>query len=185
MNYIVSAVNKCWIYINSAEVLQLFVDNRFFLILCVLFLSGLKHATYRSMLLISLINIPGTFLHETAHFIVGFLLNARPTSFSLFPRRSGDAYVMGSVGFKNIKFYNALPSALAPLLLLPIGYYFNMWFFANVHLSLWTYFGYIIMQTIIIENALPSTTDFKVAFSNLIGVLFYGALIIAALFFLG
>ncbi len=181
MSYLVQAFNKIWAFINSAEVLQLFLDNRFFLILCVLVLSALKHKTYRSMLLTSLINIPGTFLHETAHFLVGFVLNARPTSFTLFPKKSGDAYVMGSVGFKNIKFYNALPSALAPLALLVVGFYFNRWFFANIHLNLWTYFAYIVLQTIIIENALPSSTDFKVAFGNLVGVIFYGVLIVAAL----
>lgn len=181
MDYILQAINKVWLFINSAEVLQMFTENRFFLILCVLMLSALKHATYRSMILVSLINIPGTFLHEAAHFLIGFILNARPTSFTLIPRKSGDAYVTGSVGFKNIRFYNALPSAMAPLMLLIVGYYFNRWFFANVHLNLWRYFGYIIVQTIIIENALPSSTDFKVAFTNLLGLLFYGAIIIAAL----
>ena len=181
MSYLTQAFNKIWSFINSAEVLQLFSENRFFLILCVLVLSALKHKTYRSMILISLINIPGTFLHETAHFLVGFLLNARPTSFTLFPHKSGDAYVMGSVGFKNIKFYNAMPSAMAPLLLLVVGFYFNRWFFANVQLSIWTYFAYIILQTIIIENALPSSTDFKVAFSNIFGVLLYAILLVAVL----
>ena len=184
MSYLLQAYNRVWLFINSPEVLNMFTENRFFLILCVLVLSALKHKTYRSMILISLINIPGTFLHETAHFLIGFILNARPTSFTLFPRKSGDSYVLGSVGFKNIKFYNALPSAMAPLFLLAVGYYFNRWFFANIHLSLWTYFGYIILQTIIIENALPSSTDFKVAFSNLLGVIFYGTIIVAALILL-
>ena len=183
MNYILQAVNKVISFINSPEVLQMFLTNRFFLILCVLVLSALKHKTYRSMVLVSLINIPGTFLHEMSHFLIGFLLNARPTSFTLIPRKSGDAYVTGSVGFKNIKFYNALPSAMAPLLLLVLGYYFNRWFFANVSINLWTYFGYIILQTIIIENALPSSTDFRVAFTNLAGVIFYGAIAVALLIF--
>ena len=183
MNYVTLALHKIWVYINSAEVLQMFLDNRFFLILCVLVLSALKHATYRNMILVSLINIPGTALHEIAHFTIGFLLNARPTSFTLIPHRSGDSYVTGSVGFKNIRFYNALPSAMAPLLLLVVGYYFNRWFFAHIHLSLWTYFVYVILQTIIIENALPSSTDFKVAFSNLFGVLFYGIILTLLLIF--
>lgn len=181
MNYISQALNRIWNFINSSELLNLFVENRFFLILCVLVLSALKHKTYRSIILVSLINIPGTFLHETAHFLVGFLLNARPTSFTLIPRKAGDAYVTGSVGFKNIKFYNAFPSAMAPLLLLAVGYYFNGWFFAHIRLSLWTYFGYILIQTIIIENAIPSSTDFKVAFGNILGVVFYGVIITAAL----
>ena len=184
MNYVFQAFNKIWVFINSPEVLQMFMENRFFLILCVLVLSALKHATYRNVILVSLVNIPGTFLHEIAHFTVGFLLNARPTSFTLIPRKSGDAYVTGSVGFKNIRFYNALPSAMAPLLLLIVGYYFNRCFFNYVHLSIWTYFGYILLQTIIIENAIPSSTDFKVAFGNLFGVLFYFAVAVIALVFL-
>lgn len=184
MIYIMEAFGKLWALINSPEVLRMFLENRFFLILCVLVLSALKHATYRSIILVSLINIPGTFLHETAHFLVGFLLNARPTSFTLIPHRSGDAYVTGSVGFKNIRFYNALPSAMAPLLLLIVGYYFNRCFFEYVNLSIWTYFGYILLQTIIIENALPSSTDFKVAFGNLLGVILYFILAVIALIFL-
>lgn len=183
MNYIAQAINKLWIFVNSPEVLQMFMENRFFLILCVLVLSALKHATYRSMILVFLVNIPGTFMHETAHFLVGLFLNAKPTSFTLIPKKSGDVYVMGSVGFRNIRFYNAFPSAMAPLLLLPAAYYFNRWFFLHINLSIWTYFVYILLQTIIIENALPSSTDFKVAFSNFLGILFYGILIVGAIIF--
>lgn len=74
----------------------------------------------------ALVNIPGTFLHELMHYLVGSLLNARPVNFTIFPQRNLDGdYVMGSVGFSNITFYNAVPSAMAPLLLLPIAFYIN------------------------------------------------------------
>ena len=88
-------ITDIWNKLNSPEILQNILGNRFILILFVVVLSRLKNKTGSSMFLTALINVPGTFLHETAHFIVGFLLNARPTSFSLFPKKSGSEYVAG------------------------------------------------------------------------------------------
>ena len=116
-------------YINTPEFLANLTSDRFFLILAVIVLSSLKHSAYKSMWLTMLINLPGTILHECAHLIVGFLLNARPVSFSLFPKKAGDNYVTGQVGFSNLKFYNALPTSLAPLLLLVFAFLLNKYFF--------------------------------------------------------
>lgn len=171
-------------FCQDPQVLQFIVNNRFILILFVIILLKLKYATYSSMWLSALINIPGTILHESMHFIIGWILNAFPTSFDLIPHRGENGgYVMGSVGFRNIRFYNALPSALAPLLLLIIGFYFNRWYFQNVDISLLNYTGYILLQTIIIENAIPSSTDFKVAFSYPAGLLLYGFIGVCLLVF--
>jgi len=61
--------------------------------------------------------LPGTFVHELLHFGVGLLLNAKPVSFSVWPRRSGpSSWTMGSVGFANVRWYNGAPVGLAPLL---------------------------------------------------------------------
>ena len=47
-------------------------------------------------------------------------------TFTLFPKKDPvSGYVMGSVGFRNITFYNAVPAALAPLILLPLSFYIN------------------------------------------------------------
>lgn len=181
MNYISMAWHNLCAFINSPQTLSFATDNRFFIILFVLILSALRRASYTGMIAIALINIPGTVLHECAHFVVGFILNARPTSFSLFPHKQGDVYVTGSVGFRNLHFYNALPSAMAPLLLLWFGYWFNWYFFSRIHLTIWTYFGYILLQCIIIENALPSSTDFKVALKYPLGVLLYFVILITVL----
>lgn len=178
MDYFILAWNNLVDFINSQETLRIVMANRFFLILLVIVLSSMKHASYSSMFVAALVNIPGTILHETAHFLVGLVFNAKPTSFSLFPRKSGGVYVMGSVGFRNITFYNALPAAMAPLLLLPIGFYLNRYFFTAVNISIWTYLVYILLQTIIIENSLPSTTDFRVGFKYISGVAICGALLI-------
>lgn len=102
-------------FFNNPQFLQSFFDNRFYLILLVVVLMRFKYTTYRSMWMSALVNIPGTFLHELMHFLVGALFNAKPCNFTLFPKKNenGD-YVMGSVGFRNIAYYNAIPAAMAP-----------------------------------------------------------------------
>ena len=168
--------------LNDYNFLQSFFNNRFYLILMVIVLVHLKNATYRSLFMSALINIPGTLLHELMHFTVGLIMNARPCNFTLIPRRGEDGnYVMGSVGFTNITFYNAVPAALAPLLLLPIGFYLNRYLLPMITPSFANYTLYMLLQTIIIENAMPSSADFKVARMYFLGVVMYTVLAVALL----
>lgn len=161
--------------INSQTFLRGFFDNRFYLILLVVVLMRLKSNTYRSMWMCSIVNIPGTILHESMHYIVGLFLNARPCNFTIFPRRGDDGnYVMGSVGFRNVTFYNAVPASMAPLILLPIGFYINRYLLPTMVPTFLNYVLYVLLQTIIIENAVPSGADFRVARMYLSGVLMYG-----------
>lgn len=173
-----------WNYLNSAEFLNLFFNNRFYLIFLVVVLVHIKNFTYKSMFMAALINIPGTLLHEFMHFIVGLLLNARPCNFSIFPKKVDGGYIMGSVGFRHATFYNALPSAMAPLALLPLGFYLNRYMLSNLESTLLNGILYVLLQTIIIENAMPSRTDFKVAGMFFSGIIFYAVLGIAAIILL-
>jgi len=50
-----------------------------------------------------LLTAPGTLCHELAHFGVGLLTNAEPTNISLFPRRKGKVWELGSVTFSNLR----------------------------------------------------------------------------------
>ena len=60
---------------------------------------------------------PGTLVHELLHWIVGFVLNAKPVSMTLLPRRLSDRqWALGSVAFRNVRWYNAVFVGLAPLL---------------------------------------------------------------------
>lgn len=171
---------KILAFINSPYVLKSFFDNRFFLILLVVILMRSKSATYRSMWLSAMVNIPGTLLHEMMHYFVGLFMNARPCNFTIFPKRDLDGnYVMGSVGFRNVTFYNAIPSAMAPLLLLPIGFYINRYFLPLLPPTMLNYALYVLLQTIIIENAIPSRADFNVASMYLTGMLLYGFLAVS------
>lgn len=161
-------------FVNNQQFLQSFFDNRFYLILLVVVLMRFKYTTYRSMWMSALVNIPGTFLHELMHFFVGALFNAKPCNFTLFPKKNenGD-YVMGSVGFRNITYYNAIPAAMAPFLLLYIGFYLNRHMLPFMQPTFSNYVLYVLLQTIIVENAIPSSVDFKVAGMYFRGVVMY------------
>jgi hypothetical protein len=168
-------------YINSPEFVSKLADNRFILICLVILLSKVKHASYKNMWLAAIVEIPGTILHEMSHFIVGFLLNAKPSSFSIIPKRTEDGYyTMGSVSFRNIRFYNALPSAMAPFLLLPLGIWIENNMLQNLNATLLNYVLYVLFQTIVIESAIPSRTDFKVAMKSVVGAgVFFAILAVA------
>lgn len=166
--------------INSPVLLSNFFDNRFYLILLVVVLMRLKTSTYQNIWLSAIINIPGTILHEIMHFVVGLVLNAQPCNFSIFPKKNNNGdYVMGSVSFRNITFYNAIPAAMAPLLLLAIGFYINRYVLPLIPANLLNYIIYVLAQTIIIENAIPSRADFCVATKFFSGIVLYTALLVA------
>lgn len=168
-------------YLNSSEVLAKLITDRFLLILLVIILTSFKRTAYKSMWLAVMINLPGTILHECAHFAVGLLLNAKPVSFSLFPKKVDDHYVTGQVGFSNMKFYNALPVSMAPLLLLFAAYFVNKYMFDYVQLNFATYLVYVFLLTILIENAMPSRMDFYQGFRHVLGLILYGAVFIVLL----
>ncbi len=63
-----------------------------------------------------------TLMHEMSHFVAAFLTGGRPSSFTVWPRRSENGWVLGSV--RSIPtLLSAAPTALAPLGWLVIGYY--------------------------------------------------------------
>jgi hypothetical protein len=76
--------------------------------------------------------VAGTCSHELAHFCVGLLAGARPTGFTIIPRRVArkpgqQHWELGSVTFANIRWYNAAPAALAPLLGLGLPFAVAYW----------------------------------------------------------
>jgi hypothetical protein len=66
--------------------------------------------------------LPFTIMHELSHFVAALLTGGRPSSFSIWPRRRGDGWLLGSVSAVPT-LLSAAPTALAPLGWLVIGYY--------------------------------------------------------------
>jgi len=67
--------------------------------------------------------LAGTLCHELAHFVVGLVTFARPASLSVVPRRSAGGWQLGAVTLARVRWYNAAPSALAPLLVLMLPWW--------------------------------------------------------------
>ena len=63
------------------------------------------------------LSLTGTILHELCHFIMGLALAAKPVGLSLWPKKIGQRWVLGSVDFQGLGLWNAAPVAFAPLLL--------------------------------------------------------------------
>jgi hypothetical protein len=125
------------------------------------FLGGFR----RSFILFSIISLPGTFLHELLHWLIGSILGARPSKLSIFPRRIGDQYQLGYVEFENIRWYNGFFVGFAPLLLFPAAGLLAVWRTHNISVEpiefLWLY-----LCASILGASLPSVQDIKVAFES-------------------
>jgi len=107
---------------------------------------------------------PTTFLHELSHFLIAFITGGKPFLPSLIPKRRRGAVIMGEV-----KFYatplSAFPSALAPLLLIPLAFYFLS---SSIPFPLKETLSYYALR-----GSLPSLQDIKVAFSHPFGALLW------------
>ena len=84
------------------------------------FLALVIYALSRLHQVFFLLRLAGTICHEMAHFVVGYMTGAQPASFSITPRRSGRYWTLGVVRMNNVRWFNAAPAALAPLLIVAI-----------------------------------------------------------------
>ena len=113
---------------------------------------------------IALLGFPGVVMHELMHLCVGLLLLAKPASFNLLPRRSGDQWHFGSVSFTGLNLFNAAPVAWAPLLLMGAAWFsFQHWMVPCMLERRYTeaiLCGYLIACALF--YSLPSVTDIKV-----------------------
>lgn len=117
----------------------------------------------RNIMLTVLISLPGTIAHELVHLLVGMLLFAHPSGFTILPKKTAENHwQLGSVAFANIHWLNALFIGLAPLALAPLAW----WLSAHIdtsRLSLRTT-GYVLATASILQACIPSWQDVKVSF---------------------
>jgi hypothetical protein len=113
---------------------------------------------------------PGTVAHELLHYLAGLLTGARPVSLSVLPQRKLDGgWLLGSVSFARLRWWNSVPVGLAPLALIPAG----VWLFvASASLPLMTLnaFGLKLMATQCLMAGWPSPRDWAHAIIGLIAI---------------
>jgi hypothetical protein len=74
-----------------------------------------------------LFTVAGTICHEMMHFLVGWLSGARPAGLSIIPVKQGGHWLLGSVTLTRVRWYNAAPAALAPMLIIVIPFAVAWW----------------------------------------------------------
>lgn len=161
--------------------MELNINQTLIVIIAILFMR-LKSTTYSIPFFGITLNVLGTFLHELTHYLFALTFNGRPSSFSLIPKRNGNYWTLGSVEIANPTWYNKMPIGLAPLSLFVFAYYLNhIYQYYVVSRDIFTDLGFIFALVVLVENAIPSRQDIKVAFSSYIGnffFLFLGAIFI-------
>lgn len=112
--------------------------------------------------------LPFTVMHEAAHFVVAYLTCGRPSSFSVWPKRVGGGWLLGSVTAVPT-LLSAAPTAFAPLGWLVIGYnVMQFWEFRPVWLP-----DYMVVVILYSCSAActPSWLDIKIAIKHPISLL--------------
>jgi len=132
----------------------------------------------RSFWLCSLLALPGTICHEACHWLVGKLLRGEPVRFTVIPRREGRGFVLGSVTFKNLRWYNAFFVGLAPLALLPLAYGLLLWRLGRHPQLAWSEAVVVFLLANLVFAALPSWQDLKIAARSPVGWLLLGAALV-------
>lgn len=113
---------------------------------------------------------PGTVAHELLHYIAGLLFGARPLSLNVIPRRKLDGgWLLGSVSFARLRWWNSVPVGLAPLALMPAG----AWLFvesASMPLLSLPALGLKLLATQCLVAGWPSPRDWAHAIVGLLAV---------------
>lgn len=117
-----------------------------------------------NIIVVCITQLPGVVLHELAHFLMGILLRADPDSFNIIPQRRLDGrWTLGSVAFRRVTAFNAVPIAFAPLGLVPLAFYVYQSWFDWLPLTLANTLTLYVTVFLLMYNALPSRQDVRIA----------------------
>jgi hypothetical protein len=141
-------------------------NNLYILIFVIVMIERIRVKAFRNLYTAWLFYFIGNFLHELSHFLVSLLLNGKPKTFSIKPEKEGNYYKFGSVYSVNLRWYNKFFISLAPLLLLVILYFVDKYFYLYLEDNFYNQLFYIFVVVVLIDNSIPSITDFNIAFDG-------------------
>jgi hypothetical protein len=155
--------------VDSSEQFWHFLGISLFLLLAAIH----RWTRSKGIFIAAIWNLSGVILHELAHLSVGILLKAEPVGFSLIPHKTPTGWRLGTVSFRRINAFNAVPVALAPLCLAGTAFIiyrsWSLWFTPTLSSTI----GLYVTMFILLYNALPSLQDLKIA-CNWKSMLLYG-----------
>lgn len=153
---------------------EIIISNMPLFVLLIILIDRLKRISRVNTYTASLMYFFGTFFHELSHYVIALITNAKPVSFSLFPSKNKDnTIVLGEVMCANLRWYNSFLVGISPLLLLILVFIVDQYFFIYFQPSLISLAFYLFLIINLIDSAIPSNQDFKVAFSSTVGNLIY------------
>lgn len=148
-----------------------------FLVVSVVMGSLHRRMSSSGSFLMILGNLPFTAMHELSHFLVAAITGGHPSSFSLWPKRDGNGWILGSVS-SIPTLLSAAPTALAPLGWLAFGYYsIAFWDMRPIwmpELMIWP-----ILYACAAAST-PSGQDIKIAITHPFSLLLWAAIIYIA-----
>lgn len=149
--------HKLFLEINSF----VYENKVFFSIVVASILGQIMKSSKSNIFTAWLSFLTGTFFHEIAHLVVGFLTFSIPYRFSILPKKSddGDGYIMGYVKFLNSKWYNIGIVSLAPILLIPIAFFVYKYFFIYFDFNVKNFFIWVYIIVSLIFSSIPSSVD--------------------------
>ena len=138
-----------------------------------------------------LFSFPATILHELSHWLVCLVLGGGPTGFTILPElvechmEDGSLrkkWRLGSVGISKPGVLSTFPSALAPLLYVPVAFLVYLKWVELFAPSLENTLLMYVSIFLLLSSAVPSGQDIKTAFSNLGSLVMYVGLIAPTVF---
>jgi hypothetical protein len=121
----------------------------------------IRLARHAGMWIYAVVALPGTAVHELAHFVVAFVLGARPSFPSLVPTRTERGWRLGEVRFRP-GHLRAMFVGLAPVLLAPLALWWATTILAHASWPIYILHAWIVAA--LLSACWPSATDWRLAF---------------------
>ena len=143
------------------QIIAIYIISRLIIKELFIFLRKFFKTDFPVFSVVSLLFLPGTIIHETAHFITAILLILPVKSMSIFPKWDENEIKLGEVLFIKKDFLRAILVGIAPVFF-GIGILFSLFYFKiypanNVGLNI--LYSYLIFS--ISANMFSSSQDLK------------------------
>ncbi len=123
----------------------------------------------------------GVLLHELSHALVGYFLGTQPTGGTLIPKKlQNGSWVLGSVRFKNVRWFNGFLTSMAPLLI-PLAFIpfiplqWSLRQITKTDILIWG------LMALILPSSIPSKVDIRVGIKSLAPILILLAVLLIAI----